>query len=144
MRRLTGSWHGNAVQWNKNGTTFTYAHLSRFGGNRPGGVIGYVGSTGNSTGPHLHVQARRDGHYVNPAAYLASGGIVKRRPGGTVVVAGEGRHDEAVIPLDGRERGGGVVINFNGPVYDKAGLVTELRKAFAAEQRRTGRPMLPA
>lgn len=36
--------------------------------------------------------------------YLARGGIVRARPGGTVVVAGEGGQDEAVVPLP---RGGG-------------------------------------
>jgi len=37
--------------------------------------------------------------------YLAKGGIVRARPGGTLVVAGEGGRDEAVVPLP---RGGGL------------------------------------
>lgn len=50
-----------------------YGHMSRFArGIRPGvrvrqgQVIGYVGSTGNSTGPHLHYEVFYQGRQVNP------------------------------------------------------------------------------
>lgn len=54
------------------GYTTLYGHMSRFGNIRPGQripqgtVIGYVGSTGMSTGPHLHYEFRINGVHRNP------------------------------------------------------------------------------
>ena len=66
--------HGNFVKIRHNGTYETlYAHMSRFakGVNvgtvvKQGQTIGYVGSTGLSTGPHLHYEIIKDGQHVNP------------------------------------------------------------------------------
>ncbi|WP_338468486.1 M23 family metallopeptidase [Novosphingobium sp. ZN18A2] len=56
---------------NGKGVQTRYAHMSRMtvaAGQavHAGDVIGYVGSTGLSTGPHLHYEVRIDGHAVNP------------------------------------------------------------------------------
>ena len=52
-----------------------YAHLSRIVVNagdsvKKGELIGYVGSTGRSTGPHLHYEVRIAGKAVDPAPYM--------------------------------------------------------------------------
>jgi murein DD-endopeptidase MepM/ murein hydrolase activator NlpD len=58
-----------------NGYSSYYAHLSQMyvtlgqTVNR-GQVIGAVGSTGNSTGPHLHLEIRYQGREQNPLVYL--------------------------------------------------------------------------
>jgi murein DD-endopeptidase MepM/ murein hydrolase activator NlpD len=54
-----------------------YAHLSRHAV-RPGlsvtrgQIVGYAGSTGRSTGPHLHYEVWIDGRAVNPLQYLVA------------------------------------------------------------------------
>jgi murein DD-endopeptidase MepM/ murein hydrolase activator NlpD len=55
--------------------TTAYAHQARFlvaegDAVRKGQPIGVVGSTGYSTGPHLHFEVREDGTVVDPARHL--------------------------------------------------------------------------
>ena len=72
--------HGNYIQvLHHPGLMTAYAHLSRFAV-RPGAsvaqgqVIGYVGSTGLSTGPHLHYETWVNGKPVNPVSIKFLGG----------------------------------------------------------------------
>ncbi|EQB03252.1 peptidoglycan DD-metalloendopeptidase family protein [Sphingobium baderi] len=64
--------HGNYVRLEHGGGLATgYGHMSRIAAVsgqrvRRGQVIGYVGSTGLSTGPHLHYELYRNGRTVNP------------------------------------------------------------------------------
>ncbi|MGB5078974.1 MAG: M23 family metallopeptidase [Sphingorhabdus sp.] len=61
--------HGNAVQTR-------YGHLSALNVSpgqriRKGDVIGYMGSTGRSTGSHLHYEVRIAGEAINPTSFLS-------------------------------------------------------------------------
>ena len=66
--------YGNYVQVRHTGQYSTaYAHMSRFASGlkpgqrvRQGQIIGYVGSTGRSTGPHLHYEVMVNGTQINP------------------------------------------------------------------------------
>jgi murein DD-endopeptidase MepM/ murein hydrolase activator NlpD len=66
--------HGNFVKIDHAGGLGSgYGHMSRFAVRagsfvRQGQVIGYVGSTGLSTGPHLHFEVYKGGAAVNPGA----------------------------------------------------------------------------
>lgn len=82
----TSSAYGTNVQIKHTDGKYTlYAHLSgktvNVGDTVSGGeLIGYVGSTGNSTGPHLHFEVRTQpafgaGNFLNPVAWLASHGV---------------------------------------------------------------------
>lgn len=60
------------------GLTTRYAHLSRIDvakGDKVevGDVVGRVGSTGRSTGPHLHYEVRRNGEPLNPLKFIRVG-----------------------------------------------------------------------
>ena len=73
------SGYGLYVQIEHGGSLETrYGHMSRIAVAQgqfvhKGDVIGYVGSTGRSTGPHLHYEVRVDGNAVNPIPYMHGG-----------------------------------------------------------------------
>lgn len=82
---LSAGWAGgggNTVKIRHNSTyTTSYMHLSKYGPGikagvrvRQGQVIGYVGSTGTSTGPHLDYRVYKNGTAINPLTMEAPSG----------------------------------------------------------------------
>ncbi|MGW7370109.1 M23 family metallopeptidase [Streptomyces sp. NPDC054841] len=78
-----GAYGNNIVIRMHDGTYTQYGHLSSIGVSvgqtvTPGQQIGLSGSTGNSSGPHLHFEARTSPDYgsdIDPVAYLRSHGV---------------------------------------------------------------------
>ena len=74
-----GNGYGNYIMINHGGGRVTlYAHMSAFAISNgatvsQGQVIGYVGSTGNSTGPPLHFEVRVNGATTDPKSYFNFG-----------------------------------------------------------------------
>lgn len=79
-KALSGSWDGgygtNVAIDNGEGYSSLYAHMSGLnvsvGDTVVAGktVIGWIGLTGRTTGPHVHFEIRRNGALVNPLSYL--------------------------------------------------------------------------
>ena len=99
----TGGYGNLVVVTHRLGFESWYAHQSRIavsvGQSVVGGqTIGYVGSTGHSTGPHVHFEVRHFGTPIDPEPLLlgyrmASGG--EARPGRVARRSGRGRHRRA-------------------------------------------------
>lgn len=82
-------WNGGNGKYvgirHENGYSTGYAHLSAYGKGIKNGawekqndVIGFVGSTGLSTGPHLHYEMRKNGALINPLRLdLPPGKVIK-------------------------------------------------------------------
>jgi len=72
----TSGTYGNRIVINhNNGYTTLYGHLSSINVEvgqvvEKGSVIGIMGSTGNSTGTHLHFEVEKNGSLVNPLSYV--------------------------------------------------------------------------
>ncbi len=88
--------YGNFVSIRHNGTyTTNYGHLSKFAVKKgasvkQGQVIGYVGSTGFSTGPHLHYEMVKNGVKVNPLKEVLP-------PGQAIKEENRGRFDQEMV-----------------------------------------------
>lgn len=78
-RARTDGEYGNAVAISHGRGLETFsAHLSRFAVRAgdciaAGAIVGFVGATGLSTGPHLHFEVHRGGQIVDPANYMDLG-----------------------------------------------------------------------
>lgn len=125
-----GGGYGNLVTIRHDDGTFTkYAHQSeinvRVGQQvEAGDVIGKVGSTGNSTGPHLHFEVRRgspEGEVLDPIAYLEGAEHVPAvDPGRGYSSVGDSRGSSvgtgtpSGLGLPGGGSNGGGAVSWNG------------------------------
>ncbi|HJU77123.1 MAG TPA: M23 family metallopeptidase [Sphingomicrobium sp.] len=82
-RVVAAGWHGGYGRQvsiaHGGGIETTYAHMSRMAVSagqavRKGQVIGYVGSSGLSTGPHVHYEVYKNGRVVNPMSVKTAAG----------------------------------------------------------------------
>ena len=76
LSRWYGSYGYCVIIDHGNNISSLYAHQSKLGCSvgdtvEQGQVIGYVGSTGNSTGNHLHLEIRKNGSHVSPWNYVS-------------------------------------------------------------------------
>jgi len=89
-----GAGYGNVVKIaHADGRETRYAHMSKFAANtgvgtvvKAGDLIGYIGTTGLSTGPHLHFEVYLSGQAIDPLATVT-----------TVVAATDGDDDDAAV-----------------------------------------------
>lgn len=88
-----GSWsYGNyVIVSHSDGTSTLYAHMSRIGCKKgdtvkQGQVIGYVGTTGRSTGNHLHFEVRTGSTRVDPVNYFRDKALYVRDNGRLVSI----------------------------------------------------------
>ncbi len=76
-QRMVGTARWSKIE-HRNGLATRYAHLSAIDVKvgqvvKIGQIVGKLGSTGRSTGPHLHYETRVDGEAVDPQKYLRAG-----------------------------------------------------------------------
>ena len=105
-RALNGGPYGNHVYINHpGGLRSLYAHLSDIAvapgqSVDAGDIIGHVGSTGNSSGPHLHLEAFQHGARINPASLFDDGGWLQ--PGQQIARNDTGRPEPVLTAAQWR------------------------------------------
>ena len=99
-----------------------YAHMSRFADGvgpgsqvRKGDIIGYVGSSGRSTGAHLHFSVIVTGQFVDPAPYVTEKGGQSLLSGATLASFRQWQGELRKAAGTAASQGGGLFRFFQGP-----------------------------
>lgn len=84
--------YGNQVKQQIGGLEVWYNHMSVIRVSKgdtvsQGETLGYEGTTGNSTGPHLHFEVRKNGTDVDPMPYLQGSAVVPASTSGDQVIS---------------------------------------------------------
>ncbi|MCK9174101.1 MAG: M23 family metallopeptidase [Desulforhopalus sp.] len=85
LRAFCNGGYGKYVELDHgNGFHTAYGHMTRIKVHsgqhiKRGTVIGFVGNTGRSTGPHLHYEVKRSGSPVNPKRFLSAAALVQSK-----------------------------------------------------------------
>ncbi|HUQ52355.1 MAG TPA: M23 family metallopeptidase [Gammaproteobacteria bacterium] len=121
FRGVQGGYGNTIILQHGGNITTLYGHLSRFGNARTGGrvnqgdVIGYVGSSGLATGPHLHYEYRVNGAHRNPRT-------VSLPPADPIPAEQQLAFETATEPLwrqlDGYLRSAGTTVQAEEPAAD--------------------------
>lgn len=132
-----------------NGLGTRYSHMSRFATSKgsmvkQGQVIGYVGSTGMSTGPHLHYMVHNPGtgamgygNHQNPAGYMGLQGKDLGEAAGSKSIL-DGLIDFATSKVKGAFPEGGMWVDAaGGLVKEAAGRMAKVFNPFAAADGHT-------
>ncbi|MER6343754.1 peptidoglycan DD-metalloendopeptidase family protein [Streptomyces sp. NPDC001595] len=133
------------------GLASLYAHMSRMAtavgqAVTRGQTIGAVGATGNVTGPHLHLEARRNGRTIDPMPFLYDdGGYLQ--PGMNLVANGTGKPEPVLTSAQWAEiraaksGGGPVTVNVESKTYldgrEVGGFVDQRIEVYDAESARS-------
>lgn len=148
----SGGYGNYTVVDHGNGQRTAYAHQSKFAVKpgqsvMAGQTIGYVGTTGNSTGPHLHFEYLKNGVRVNPnqiipglktGGFAMSDGLANLHKGEAVLPARLTEQFKQNV-ANSTTNGYNVTMDFNGAVFDtQIDFETGVKNALLAIEKRNG------
>ncbi len=122
---------GNSIYLtHSDGSQTRYGHLSKVLVNKgdsvkQGQVIGKLGNTGNSTGPHLDFQVKVNGEVVDPTNYVSAGEPRKVCSGTGSVISGENNKQTICLTLKNSGYSNEAVAGIMGNLQQESGFETD-------------------